>query len=357
LTWWVNQVSFLSFQKLAIETAERNGVKLILANDPDADRLAVAEWVKEGEWKIFNGNEIGILLADWVWQQHLRTHPEVAKDPSSCLMLTTAVSSQMLRCIAAKEGFRFEETLTGFKWIGSVAEKFIKEGYHFLFGYEEAIGFMVGDICLDKDGIRGIAVFAEMAAQLQLQNLTCNQHLIQIYQKYPLPSSLFFPPPDSFFPPLFFLRYGYYVTCNKYFFCYDPEVMRTIFQRVRRLGEEEGYKGEKYQGKSGSYPSRCGEFGIRGIRDLTTGFDNNQKDNKAILPVSTSTEMITFHFDNDCLLTLRGSGTEPKLKYYAELHGAYQNQEIIRETLHKVVQAVIHHFLRPNENNLEPPRQ
>eukprot|EP01102_Stenamoeba_stenopodia_P009633 TRINITY_DN2850_c0_g1_i1.p1 TRINITY_DN2850_c0_g1~~TRINITY_DN2850_c0_g1_i1.p1 ORF type:complete len:435 (-),score=108.51 TRINITY_DN2850_c0_g1_i1:45-1310(-) len=110
--------------KLAIETAESTGTKLILANDPDADRLAVAEKLSSGEWKIYNGNEIGVLLAAWVWSEYKRTNPSV--DPANCVMISTAVSSQMLRSICKQEGLVYEETLTGFKWIGSAAEKHIK---------------------------------------------------------------------------------------------------------------------------------------------------------------------------------------------------------------------------------------
>jgi len=133
---------------LAMKTADAHNVRLIIANDPDSDRLAVAEKLPNGEWKIFTGNEIGILLGHWVWTQYKTKHPKV--EPENCVVLNSTVSSKMLKAMADKEGLTYEETLTGFKWLGNKAEEFIKAGKHFLFAFEEAIGFMVSDVCLDN---------------------------------------------------------------------------------------------------------------------------------------------------------------------------------------------------------------
>ena len=98
---------------------------------------------------MFTGNEIGVLLAYWVLTEYKKRHTEV-KDWSKYLMVNTTVSSKMIQSLCHKEGLTYEETLTGFKWIGNRADELRAQGYTFLFGFEEAIGYMVGDACLDK---------------------------------------------------------------------------------------------------------------------------------------------------------------------------------------------------------------
>ena len=90
----------------------------------------------------------------------------------------------MLAQIAKVEGFHFEDTLTGFKWIGSRSATLSSEGYRNLFGYEEAIGFAVGDVIFDKDGISAMAVFSEMALWVYRQGFTLKQHMQRLYDKY-----------------------------------------------------------------------------------------------------------------------------------------------------------------------------
>jgi phosphomannomutase len=117
--------------------------------------------------------------------------------------------------------------------------------------------------------------------------------------------------------------------------------MRKIFARIR--GE--------------AYPKTCGRFKIKNIRDLTVGYDNGQEDHKAILPVSPSIEMITFTFENDSICTLRGSGTEPKLKYYIEARGEFAKAQEVRSCLEELVSSVINEFLQPEANGLIPPSE
>lgn len=113
----------------------------------------MAEKQADGSWKIFNGNEIGALFAGWIWSQKLAKDPEC--DRSKCAMISTAVSSKMLAAMAKQEGFQFHDVLTGFKWIGNKAVELMDAGCEVLFGYEEAIGFMVGACnCFDKDGVK-----------------------------------------------------------------------------------------------------------------------------------------------------------------------------------------------------------
>ncbi|DAZ95434.1 TPA: hypothetical protein N0F65_013003 [Lagenidium giganteum] len=303
--------------KLAMEAAEAAGSRLILANDPDADRLAVAEQDSETkQWKIFTGNEIGCLLGHWEYTQYMKKHPDA--DKAQLYFVASTVSSKMLRAVAKAEGLNFVETLTGFKWMGNATFDLRKEGKTVLFSFEEAIGFCVGDLVKDKDGVCAAAVFAEMAVQLAKQNKTVAQHLDALYNQY-----------------------GHFVTQNHYVKCYDPATTNKIFARLRNNGE---------------YWPAVGEFEIENIRDLTTGYDNSQPDNKAILPVSASTHMITYSFKNGCVATLRTSGTEPKLKYYVELAGKVgQTRAEVTSILAKQVENIVELMLQPTENNLERP--
>ncbi|OWK06921.1 PGM2, partial [Cervus elaphus hippelaphus] len=124
---------------LSFALADKAKAKIILANDPDADRLAVAEKQESGEWKVFSGNELGALLGWWLftsWKEKNQDHSAL----QNLYMLSSTVSSKILRAIALKEGFHFEETLTGFKWMGNRAKQLMDQGKNVLFAFEEAIG-------------------------------------------------------------------------------------------------------------------------------------------------------------------------------------------------------------------------
>ncbi|CAG8495313.1 6602_t:CDS:10 [Diversispora eburnea] len=187
---------------LSIKTANEVGARIIFANDPDADRFAVAEKGKNDEWVIFTGNQIGVMLASVILEYY--------KANDKLAMLSTAVSSKMLSTMAKKEGFYFEETLTGFKWLGNAAIKLSKEGYKVLFAYEEAIGFMIGEIVRDKDGISALALFGELVIQLKKRGIEIRDYLEELYQKY-----------------------GYFVSDNSYFICNSPVTIDTIFNKIR----------------------------------------------------------------------------------------------------------------------------
>ncbi|CAL1538749.1 unnamed protein product, partial [Lymnaea stagnalis] len=266
--------------KLAMATADKNKSKVILANDPDADRLAVAERV-EGNWRVFNGNEIGAFLGWWCWVSWRQKNPSI--DLSKVYMLSSTVSSKILEAIAKKEGFNFIETLTGFKWMGNKTEELLKTGNHVLFAFEEAIGYMCGSFVIDKDGVAAAAAVAELANHVYSTNSSLSQQLEVIYKTY-----------------------GYHLSQNSYFICHDAKTIKDMFERLRN-----------FDGNF-NYPTKCGDFEIAHVRDLTTGYDSETPDKKPILPTSKSSQMITFKFVNGCVATLRTSGTEPKIKYYAE---------------------------------------
>ncbi|KAK2817001.1 hypothetical protein Q5P01_025192 [Channa striata] len=265
---------------LSFALAEKEGASVVLANDPDADRLAVAEKQESGQWRVFSGNELGALLGWWMFRCWKQQNSDTAA-LKNLYMLSSTVSSKILRAIALKEGFHFEETLTGFKWMGNRASDLLAQGKTVLFAFEEAIGYMCSPSVLDKDGVSAAAIVGEMISYLATKNTSLSQQLTTIYNEY-----------------------GYHISKTH----------------------------------------------------LTTGYDNNQPDNKAVLPTSSSSQMITFTFSNGGVATMRTSGTEPKIKYYTELCAAPGNSDVTRlkKELDELVDAIVESFFEPQKNKLQP---
>ncbi len=161
---------------LATAQAERDGSDLIIANDPDTDRLAVSV-PRPGEgWRPLTGNQVGVLLADFIL-----THGTVP-DP---IVINSIVSSPMLAAVAEHHGAGFAQTLTGFKWIWNAALELEAAGEgHFVFGYEEALGYSVSRQVRDKDGISAAVVFADLAADARAAGTTVLGRLEDLYRRH-----------------------------------------------------------------------------------------------------------------------------------------------------------------------------
>ena len=264
---------------LAKATADQYNVRLILANDPDADRFAVAEKLDDGSWHQFTGDQVGTLLADSLIK---RSKPARA---GQGLMLTTAVSSQMLSVLAEAEGLTVQETLTGFKWLGNRALELEGEGKKVHFAYEEALGYMFPDIVHDKDGIAAAVIF--LRACKDWPSSSPWARLQELYECY-----------------------GYFHTINTYWRSPDMEATLAVFNQVRRLGSP--------------HPNFVGRRVVVRWRDLTEAYDSISEDHIPDLPVSKSSQMITCWLrkvdstDEGIRFTVRASGTEPKIKIYLE---------------------------------------
>uniref|UniRef100_A0A8C0WBU0 Alpha-D-phosphohexomutase alpha/beta/alpha domain-containing protein n=1 Tax=Castor canadensis TaxID=51338 RepID=A0A8C0WBU0_CASCN len=202
----------------------------------------------------------------------------------------------------------FQETLPGFKWIGSRIKDLLEKGKEVLFAFEESIGFLCGTSVLDKDGVSAAVVIAEMASYLETSNVTLKEQLSKVYEKY-----------------------GYHMSKTSYFLLRNFESPKE-------------------------YPKFCGKFAILHIRDVTTGYDSSQPNKQSVLPVSKSSQMITFTFQNGCVATLRTSGTEPKIKYYAEMCASpvpgQSDTALLEEELKNLIEALIENFLEPSKNGL-----
>ena len=203
----------------------------------------------------------------------------------------------MLAKIASTEGFHFEDTLTGFKWIGTRAAELARnDNYASLFCFEEALGFCCGGVIFDKDGISAMAVFAQLACSVYSNNNNNNStvagHLQILYDKY-----------------------GEFVCQNGYYKFHDRSVVAQVFRDF-------GCGDPDKDGSSSSYPTEIGPYTISSIRYLgLPAYDSTKADKKPTLPTSKSSPMLTITFHNGCVAQFRPSGTENKFKYYLEMRG------------------------------------
>jgi phosphomannomutase len=197
---------------LAVALAERRGADLVIANDPDADRCAVAVSTLHG-WRTLRGDEVGVLLADHLLRRGNRG-----------VYATTIVSSTMLRRLASSHGVGYAETLTGFKWISRV------DGL--CYGYEEALGYCVApDLVRDKDGVSALLRVAELAAELKAEGRTLLDRLDDIAREY-----------------------GVYATDQVSARLDDSTLIDAAVQRLRSCP-----------------PQRLGGFAVEGVDDLSAG--------------------------------------------------------------------------------------
>ena len=162
---------------LSSALARQVSADLVLANDPDADRLAVMARDASGALQMLSGNEVGVLLGHYLLTQ--------TRGPSPVVM-TTIVSSAQLGAIARALGAGYDETLTGFKWIANRALEREAQGARFVMGYEEALGYTVGDVVRDKDGVGAALVVADMAAWCRSRGTTLFGYLEEIQRAHGL---------------------------------------------------------------------------------------------------------------------------------------------------------------------------
>lgn len=160
--------------------AETTRAHVALANDPDVDRLAVGIPNAEGRFVALSGNQVGVLLADFLLARH-----RASGDTRTPLVVQSVVSSPLLRAVAQAYGARYERTLTGFKWIARPAIA-AAPGDVFVLGYEEAIGYSVLPQVYDKDGISAALVMADLVDTLHSRGATVSDALLEVYQKHGL---------------------------------------------------------------------------------------------------------------------------------------------------------------------------
>lgn len=247
---------------LAIKLAESKGANICIANDPDADRTGMM--VKEdGKWIYFNGNQIGSLLLSYI----LKNSREIK---SNSAVVSTIVTTPMLDLLAKDYNLKVFRTLTGFKYIGEKIREFEEGKYDnsFLFGMEESIGYLKGDYVRDKDGILGVMLIVEMCSYFESIGTTPLKELNKLYDKYGWYSEITYP----------VTRVG-----EK-----GQEEISTMMSELRKQDSKE-FLGEKVVTR---YDYKYDELG---------------------LPKSN---VIQYILEDGGYITIRPSGTEPKIKYY-----------------------------------------
>jgi phosphomannomutase len=263
----------------ALAEAGRVGADLVLANDPDADRLAVAVPSPAGGFRVLTGNEVGVLLAD---------HLISTTTGADRLVATTVVSSTMLSALAGQAGVTYVETLTGFKWIARAAR--LRPGHRLLFGYEEALGYAVTDAVADKDGLSAALVMADMAAGAKADGRSLLDRLDELEALLGVHTtsqwSVRLPGPDA------------------------PTALTGLMARWRS-----------------SPPTHLAGLEVSEVRDLAQGDGE--------LPPS---DVLVLRLGSAGRVVLRPSGTEPKLKAYIEATSAPCRPEDLAEA-RRVAQA------------------
>ncbi len=257
---------------LVLALAREKNADLVLANDPDADRLAIAARTKDGSIVQLTGNEAGLLFAE-----HLLEH---APRDGKSFVLASLVSTPLLARVASAHGARCEFTLTGFKWIANRALELERgEGLRFLLGFEEALGLCVGGVVRDKDGISAGVLAARIAAQHARNGHTLLDALEALYRKHGLYESA----PVSITLP-----------------GHDGMAKMVAAMNALRTAP----------------PTALAELRVVGTIDLERGTETRDGSVRpATLPQSN---VLIYELEGEHRICVRPSGTEPKLKLYVD---------------------------------------
>ena len=168
--------------RLGLELAEKSGADLMLATDPDADRVGIAVKCKDGSYELLSGNEVGVLLLDYICAGRI----EQGTMPKNPVMCKSIVSTPLADKVAEHYGVECRNVLTGFKWIGDQIAKLEADGEvdRFIFGFEESYGYLAGPYVRDKDAIIGSMLICEMAAYYRAKGSSIKEELERIYAEY-----------------------------------------------------------------------------------------------------------------------------------------------------------------------------
>ena len=268
--------------ELALKLAKEVDADLILATDPDADRLGIyAKDSKTGEYKSFTGNMSGALILEY----ELSRRKELKSLPKNGAIVTTIVSGKMAKEIAKAYDVTLIETLTGFKYIGEQIKLFEqKKNYEFLFGYEESYGCLVGTHARDKDAIVAVMALCEAAAYYKEKGMDLCEQMNHLYETY-----------------------GYY-----------KEELVTV-----TLKGQDGAK--KIQSMMEQIrknpPTNVGNYQVEEFRDYKEGIKKNMVDGTKKETGLPKSNVLYFQLEQGAWCCVRPSGTEPKIKFYIGVRG------------------------------------
>ena len=263
--------------KLALELAKKVDADVVLANDPDADRLGIyAKDTKTGEYMTYTGNMSALLIAEY----RISQMKEKGLLPADGMFITTIVSSELAKAIAKNYGLECIEVLTGFKNIGAVIKKAEeKKDKTYVFGFEESYGCLIGDYARDKDGISAVMSLCEAAAYYKLKGMTLWDQMMKIYEKY-----------------------GFYKEDQVSIVLEGADGAEKIKSMMTNMRNNLPEKIGKYK------VIEFKDVELDEIKNLVTG-----EQRKTGLPKSN---VLYYELENNAWCCVRPSGTEPKIKLY-----------------------------------------
>lgn len=273
--------------KLALDLAKKVDADVVLANDPDADRLGVyAKDSKTGEYHSFTGNMSGLLIAEY----ELSQKREKGDIPTNGALIKTIVSSNLADAIAKEYNLTLIEVLTGFKYIGEQMRMFEQTGkYTFLFGFEESYGCLIGTHARDKDGIAAVMALCEATAFYKEKGFTLWDQMMNIYKKY-----------------------GYYkeltVSSTKEGVS-GAEEIKKMMENIRT-----------------NPPTKLGKYDVLEFRDYKVGTVKNLKTLETKSTNLPQSNVLYFDLSDNAWCCVRPSGTEPKIKFYIGVREDYNEK-------------------------------
>lgn len=290
---------------LALKLAKEKNADIVMATDPDADRLGIyALDTKSGEYVPFTGNMSGMLIAEYI----LRERTATGTMPANPAMLKTIVTTNMADPIAADYNVKLIEVLTGFKFIGEQIKLFEQTGSNnYVFGLEESYGCLAGTHARDKDAVVAVMCLCEVAAWCKKHGLTLWDQMLALYEKY-----------------------GYF-----------KEDLYTITLKGIDGSRQIGEMMDKLRKNP---PARFGELEVVNVRDYETGITRELATGKETPTGLPKSNVLYFDLTNDSWCCARPSGTEPKIKFYMGVKGtsledAKAKNEKLTEELKAVIEA------------------
>ncbi|MGC9932361.1 phospho-sugar mutase [Priestia aryabhattai] len=262
--------------QLAIQYGQQTDADLVLATDPDADRLGVAVKNNSGDYVLLTGNQTGALLLHYVLAQ--KQEKGLLVDNS--VMIKTIVTSELGRAIAQDYGVQTVDTLTGFKYIAEKIEEYKREETKiFQFGYEESYGYLIGEFVRDKDAVQAAVMIAEAAVYHKQQGMTLYDGLIQLYETY-----------------------GYYKEALTSFTLKGKDGAEQISRIVNQFRDHP--------------PAEIAGAAVGKIEDYLIGKKTNLLTTQQEVIDLPSSNVIKFWLQDGSWFVIRPSGTEPKVKFY-----------------------------------------
>ena len=268
--------------KMALELAKKVDADIVLANDPDADRIGVhVKDAKTGEYILFNGNMIGLMVAEYLISQKR----EKGLLPENPALIKTIVSSNMTDQICKVNGVALYEVLTGFKNIAGKIREFEAENSHkCIMGYEESYGCLIGDYARDKDGIIVVMLLSEATAYYKTKGMTLWDAMQEMYKKY-----------------------GYYKEGQIVVVKEGADGEAQIKQKMEEL-------------RNNSLP-KIGDFEVLKIKDCLNHTIKDLKTGEETRWNLPKSNVLYYEMENDFWCAVRPSGTEPKIKFYMGVKG------------------------------------